>query len=337
MSPYFSDPEGDVLSFSATTSDAAVVGVAVSGDVVTITHTGAGNAVVNTVARDPGGLATQQGIPVSAVSDQPTPDPEPPERAPLESPQLAPAQPGPPAVEQAGSPGQEDARVQHPIFPQRLLTGFVEPTGNTLQRGRSWASAGYMGASPLAQVGDIDEVVPGIAQMAYGVTDDLTVTAGAGYIYYNVGAGDSDLFPYVVPKFRVYADERVSVAVAGYASLFLAEETLTYYGGSAALSVAAAGGFRLHAAGGMLGVSGTTLGETHTDQAGVAALGGDFLVTPQLRLAGEYRRVAFEDGTSIVTAGLGFIRAAIISEFGFAYYLEDEAEIRPIVSVAYRF
>ena len=44
LSSYFNDPEGDVLSFSATTSDAGVAGVAVSGDIVTITGIGAGMA-----------------------------------------------------------------------------------------------------------------------------------------------------------------------------------------------------------------------------------------------------------------------------------------------------
>lgn len=87
----------------------------------------------------------------------------------------------------------------------------------------------------------------------------------------------------------------------------------------------------------MLGVSGTILGETHTDQAGVAAVGGDLLVTPQLGLTGEYRRVAFANGTNLVTAGLRFTQGTIAGEAGLACCLEDETEIRPIVSVGYRF
>lgn len=157
VSSYFSDPEGDVLSFSATTSDAAIAGVAVSGDIVTITQAGAGTVIVNAVARDPGGLSVQQSIPVAAGSNQSARDPAPPtdeqfERAPPEPPQLPPTQPQRPAAAPAGTPGQQDARVQlSDPFPPRLLTGFVEPTGYTLQQGRGQASAGYLGASPLAQ------------------------------------------------------------------------------------------------------------------------------------------------------------------------------------------
>ena len=70
VSTYFNDPEGDVLSFSVTTSDPAVASVAVSGDIVTITQRGSGTAIVNAVARDPGGLSAQQGIPVLAGLQQ---------------------------------------------------------------------------------------------------------------------------------------------------------------------------------------------------------------------------------------------------------------------------
>ena len=87
----------------------------------------------------------------------------------------------------------------------------------------------------------------------------------------------------------------------------------------------------------MLGISATILGETQTEQFGVFAVGGDFRVTSELGLAGEFRRVGIEDGTNIVTAGLRFLGTAIGGEAGLAYYLEDGAEIRPIVSVAYRF
>lgn len=338
VSSYFSDPEGDVVSFSATTSNEAVVAVEVSGDIVTITQTGTGTAMVVVAARDPAGLFATQTIRVASGSVQPARDPARPGVEQPEPPRLPREPAAPPAAQEAGPPMPDAARARElDPLPPRLLTGFIEPTGYTLRRDRSQAGAGYMGASPLAQAGAIGDVVPGIAQVSYGVTDDLTVTAGTGFVYYNVGAGGSDLFPYFAPKYRAYVDERVSVAVAGYAGMFLASETLTYYGGSVAVSMEAANGVRVHAAGGMLGVSGTVLGVTRTDQVGVAALGGDYLVTPQLGLAGEYRRVGFEDGTNIASAALRYIQGAIVGEAGLAYYLEDGAEIRPIASLAYRF
>ena len=59
-----------------------------------------------------------------------------------------------------------------------------------------------------------------------------------------------------------------------------------------------------------------------------------------LGLVGELRRLGVEegeDGVSIVTACLRFLRTDFGGEAGLAYYFEDETEIRPVVSVAYRF
>ena len=69
VSSYFRDPEGEALTFSATTSNADVASVSVAGNIVTITQTGTGTAIVNAVALDPGGLSVQQGITVNAGSD----------------------------------------------------------------------------------------------------------------------------------------------------------------------------------------------------------------------------------------------------------------------------
>ena len=102
-------------------------------------------------------------------------------------------------------------------------------------------------------------------------------------------------------------------------------------------SIAVDDALGLHASGGVLGISATIFGETITEQIGVVALGGDFRVTSELGLVGEFRRVGIEDGTNIITAGLRFLKTGIAGETELAYYLDDEAEIRPVVSVAYRF
>ena len=338
LSSYFRDPEGDALSFSATTSNAAVASVEVSGDIVTITQGGTGAAIVNAVARDPGGLSVQQTISVAAGSDQVAPAPAQPEAERPEPVEPERARPGAPTVDEAGAGAQSAVEARQPDpFPPRLLAGFVESTGYTLARGRGHVSVGYLGANPLAQAAELEDFVPGAGQASYGVTDDLTLTAGSGFFYYNVGGGDSDLFPYFAPKFRAWHNDQVSVAVTGYLGLWLAEETVTYYGGSVAGSMAVNDALSLHASGGMLGISATIFGETLNEQIGVAAAGGTFNVTPELGLAGEFRRVGFEDGTNILTGGLRFRQAFIAGEVGLAYHLEDEAEMRPIVSLAYRF
>ena len=61
VAPNFRDPDGDALTFSATSSDAGIVGVAVSGGSMDVTGNAPGTATVTVTARDPGGLtATQQ-------------------------------------------------------------------------------------------------------------------------------------------------------------------------------------------------------------------------------------------------------------------------------------
>ena len=70
MSEHFNDPDGDQLTYSATSSHSAVAAVAVSGSTVTIEAVRAGSAVVAVTARDPGGLSAQQEMALK-VSTEP--------------------------------------------------------------------------------------------------------------------------------------------------------------------------------------------------------------------------------------------------------------------------
>ena len=67
-SQYFTDPDGDALTYTATSSNSSVATASVSGSTVTITAVAAGSATITVTARDPGGLtATQQaGVTVTA-------------------------------------------------------------------------------------------------------------------------------------------------------------------------------------------------------------------------------------------------------------------------------
>ena len=59
-SPYFSDPDGDALTYAASSSNGGVAGVAVSGSTVTITAVATGSATITVTAMDPGGLSATQ-------------------------------------------------------------------------------------------------------------------------------------------------------------------------------------------------------------------------------------------------------------------------------------
>ena len=69
----FSDPDGDELTYAATSSDDAVATVAASGTVVTVTAVAEGSATVTVTASDPGGLSASLEFGVTV-----TPPPVPP-------------------------------------------------------------------------------------------------------------------------------------------------------------------------------------------------------------------------------------------------------------------
>ena len=64
--PYFEDPDGDLLTFHAVSSDPDVALAAVAGSMLTLTPSGYGDASVEVTARDPGGLEARQMLRVGA-------------------------------------------------------------------------------------------------------------------------------------------------------------------------------------------------------------------------------------------------------------------------------
>ena len=71
VSSYFSDPDGDALSYVAGTSGAEVATASVSGSTVTVTGVAPGTATVTVTARDPGGLSVQQSFTVTVPNRAP--------------------------------------------------------------------------------------------------------------------------------------------------------------------------------------------------------------------------------------------------------------------------
>ena len=71
VSAYFSDPDGDTLSYEASSSNAGVAGVSVSGGAVTVAALAKGIVVVTVTARDPDGLIAQQRFQVMVPNRAP--------------------------------------------------------------------------------------------------------------------------------------------------------------------------------------------------------------------------------------------------------------------------
>ena len=68
---YFTDPDGDNLAYSATSSDPSRAAVAVSESTLTVTGMAAGSTTVTVVAWDPGGLSAQQNFAVTVSNRAP--------------------------------------------------------------------------------------------------------------------------------------------------------------------------------------------------------------------------------------------------------------------------
>ena len=67
----FSDPDGDALAYSVTTSNAAVASLAASGTELSVTGVAAGVAAITVTATDPGGLSAAQSFAVQVVAATP--------------------------------------------------------------------------------------------------------------------------------------------------------------------------------------------------------------------------------------------------------------------------
>ena len=71
VSPFFRDPDGDPLTYTATSSDSAVAAVSVSGDTVAVAALAKGMATITVTARDGEGLAAEQRFEVTAPNRAP--------------------------------------------------------------------------------------------------------------------------------------------------------------------------------------------------------------------------------------------------------------------------
>ena len=71
ISDYFEDPDGDTLTYAASSSDETVAPADAEGDTVTIVGAGKGRATVTVTATDPGGLTAMQEVPVGVNAPRP--------------------------------------------------------------------------------------------------------------------------------------------------------------------------------------------------------------------------------------------------------------------------
>ena len=65
LQTYFGDPDGDPLTYEATSANTSIAAVRVAGTTVTLSAVSTGSANVTVTARDPGGLTATQSFRVT--------------------------------------------------------------------------------------------------------------------------------------------------------------------------------------------------------------------------------------------------------------------------------
>ena len=247
-----------------------------------------------------------------------------------------------------------------PAPPRTLFLGFVETSGRTLPSGRGHVSVGYLGSSILAQGAGFGNVAPFVVHAAYGVTDNVTITAGSGYIGYH-GRGRAVFIPYIAHKFRLWGSERTSVALGHYLGVRTPEKysskRAVLFGASLAASSSVSDRVTVNLSIGAMGftdeydpgrytglvdvgrIPGTVgvSGERRTEADAVLAIGAEFTLRPSARLVGEYRLIEPSDESGLLIAGLKLLGTTLDGEVGLAIWSEDRAAFQPIASIGYRF
>ena len=71
VSPFFTDPDGDALTYTATSANASVATVTVAGSVVSAAAVGAGSTSLTVTATDPDGLSGSLSVPVTVEPNRP--------------------------------------------------------------------------------------------------------------------------------------------------------------------------------------------------------------------------------------------------------------------------
>ncbi len=74
VTPFFSDPDGDELTYTAESSDAEVAAAGIEGSSLTVTAVAAGAATVTVTAADPGGLTAMQSVEVTVEAANQAPE-----------------------------------------------------------------------------------------------------------------------------------------------------------------------------------------------------------------------------------------------------------------------
>ena len=246
-----------------------------------------------------------------------------------------------------------------PAPPRTLFLGFVETSGRTLPSGQGHVAVGYLGSSILAQRAGFGNVAPFVVHAAYGVTDNVTITAGSGFIG-DHGREEAVFIPYIAHRLRLWGSERSSIAFGHFLGVRTPKSSskrAVLFGASLAASSSVSDRVTVNLSIGAMGftdeydpgrytglvdvgrIPGTVdvSGERRTEADAVLAIGAEFALGPSARLVGEYRLIEPSDESGLFSAGLRLLGTTLDGEVGLAMWSEDRAAFQPIASIGYRF
>lgn len=148
VSSLFRDPDGDALTFSATTSDASVVTVSVAGTQMVVTGVSSGTATVTITARDPEGLTATHQIAVTVN--------------------------GPPVLTDSIPPLTLDEGDSATV---NLADHFTDPDDDVASYEAESSDASVASVSVEGATATITGVAAGSATLTFGARDELGQTA----------------------------------------------------------------------------------------------------------------------------------------------------------------
>ena len=226
LSPHFSDPDGDSLTYTAETTDIDVARPVVAGALLSIEAGARGEATVTVTATDPGGLSASQSFTVTV-----------PNRAPTVT------TPIPEQTIRSSRPGTID-----------LSDHFADPDGDPLTYAARAISSTVVGVAVQGARVTLRARAKGTTRVSVTATDPGGLTAEQSFAVHVANQAPTTVGR--VPDLTIVTDENRTFRISGYFS-DPDGDVLTYSGTTADPGIA-----RASVSGATVTLTGVTVGET---------------------------------------------------------------------------